>query len=45
MKQFCNFFYVGFCVPSLTWAVGFLKDILGDWRIKYVLEKCRYLFL
>jgi len=23
MKQFCKFFYGGFCVSSLTWAVGF----------------------
>jgi len=23
----------------------FLKDIWGEWRIKCVLENCRYLFL
>jgi hypothetical protein len=41
LKIFCG----GFCVSSLTWAVGFIKDIWGEGRIKCVLETFWYLFL
>lgn len=40
MNQFYKLFCGGFCVSSLTWALGFPNVIWGEGRIKCVLEKC-----